>query len=101
MEGTEQRTQLHYEVFAAELGWLRAQLGLALRAPQTSLRAARGRAGWRGASAGRCSRSGFVSGTLAALAVRSLLSWFCLFALVSVSSNRVVAVQLTSPVCQV
>lgn len=41
MEGAEQRMQLHYKVFAAELGWLRAHLGLVLRVhPRASLRAA-------------------------------------------------------------
>lgn len=106
MEGAEQRMQLHYKVFAAELRWLRAHLGLVLHVhPQASLCAAVacafGKAVWKAPLLWRYHRYSFTNSTFASLAVWSLSSWFCLFALVSVGSNQVVAVCLTSPVCPV
>lgn len=79
--------------------WLRAYLGLALcMHPEASLCAALA-----------CvfdevhlqRRDSFTNSTFALLAVQSLLSWFWLFASVSVGSNWLVAIFLSSPVCPV
>lgn len=83
MEGAEQRMQLHYKVFAAELGWLRAHLGLVLRVhPRASLRAAVacafGKAVWKAPLLWRYHRYGFTNSTFASLAVWSVSSWFFL-----------------------
>lgn len=83
MEGAEQRMQLHYKVFAAELGWLRAHLGLVLRVhPRASLRAAVacafGKAVWKAPLLWRYHRYGFTNSTFASLSVWSVSSWFFL-----------------------